>query len=77
MQKSEPDITYFRNTACILWSPNGSGFTLRETNVAHESQGLEDVTSFWGPAFWQVRTVSFRQGIYEANPAEILILNLL
>ena len=43
MQKCEPNITYFRNTACSLWSPDGSGFTLPETNVAHESQGLEDV----------------------------------
>ena len=57
--------------------PRWFGIYTPETNVAHESQGLEDVISFWGPTSWQVRTVRFRQGIYEANSAEILILILL
>ena len=42
----------------------GHEFILPETNVAPESLGLED----WGPAYFQVRAVSFREGTSMLNP---------
>ena len=38
-------------------------YTLPETKIAPENGWLEDETSLWGPAFWQVRTVNFREGV--------------
>ena len=37
--------------------------TNTETNIARENGWLEDDTSFWDGATWQVRTVSFRENI--------------
>ncbi len=36
--------------------------TLPETNIAPENQWLKDDISFWGPAYFPGRAVSFREG---------------
>ena len=37
--------------------------SLPKTNIAAGNQWLEDEISFWGPAYFQGRTVRFREGI--------------
>ena len=41
------------------------GCTLPETNSSHlKMDGWKTILSFWGPAYFQGRTVSFREGIF-------------
>ena len=44
--------------------PSYVGITLPETNSLHlKVDGWNIIVSFWGPAYFQGRTVSFREGI--------------